>query len=344
VGERPSRSGIGDKSPATKVEINDPNAIALDGSWALYIAENSNVIQRLDLKSGIISGLKTRTKLEAIDSLAVDIAGNLIATEFTVDRVIKIDPTTGSVSTIAGATTHEFSGDGGPAVNAGLSRPTHVTIDADNNIYFVDMGHNRIRRVDAKTAIITTVAGSGRRDSTGDGGPALGAGLEWPNCVAVDRDGNLYIAQYGDGQESHRIRRVDAKTGIITTFAGLAKAGLTGDGGPALSAGLQSPSDLLLDSMGNLYVVDPVNDRVRFIDAQTQNIKTIAGSTKGFGGDGGPAIRSRLDNPSGIAVDSDGNLYIAEFVNHRIRRVDGHTGAIETVVGNGLPNHPHILM
>ena len=336
--------GVGDNGLATDAEINAPLAIAVDGSRTLYIAEFLGVIRRVDLKSGIIATVQTATKLGSISSLALDTSGNLLAAEFAVDRVCRIDPRTGSVTTIAGGRRLEFSGDGGPALDAGLSRPQSVVTDARGNLYITDLGNSRIRRVDAHTGIITTVAGGGRRDSSGDGGPALDAGLEYPDSAVVDRDGNLFIAQYGYGQDSHRIRRVDAKTGIITTAAGLAKAGVTGDGGPALSAGLQFPSNLLLDRAGNLYVVDPVNDRVRFIDAETHSIRTIAGSSKGFGGDGGPAVRARLDNPSSIAMDSEGNLYIAEFMNNRIRRVDVHTGTIRTVAGNGFPHNPRISL
>ena len=344
VENRDTVARVGDHGLATKAAINDPQAIALDGSQALYIAENTNVIRRVDLKSGIITTIHTKPKLEAIISLVVDTTGHLIAAEFTVDRVSRIDPISGSVTTVAGGRRLAFSGDGGPAIHAGLNRPEFVTTDASDNVYIADMGNSRIRRVDAKTGIITTVAGSGKRDSSGDGGPALDAGLDYPNSVAVDRGGNLFIAQYGYGTGSCRIRRVDARTGVITTVAGSAKAGLIGDDGPALSAGLKDPSGVLFDQIGDLYVVDPINDRVRFIDAKTQNIRTIAGSTKGLGGDGGQAIRARLDNPSSIAVDSEGNLYIAEFVNHRIRRVDARTGVIQTVAGNGLPNHKHDML
>jgi streptogramin lyase len=119
---------------------------------------------------------------------------------------------------------------------------------------------------------------------------------------------------------------------------------MSGDGGPALTAGLQSPSGVLLDPNGNLFVVDPVNDLVRRIDAKTGIIATVAGTVKGYGGDGGPAIKAKLNNPSGIAMDANGNLYIAEFVNNRVRRVDARTGIITTGAGNGLPKRIDTLM
>lgn len=264
----------------------------------------------------------------------MDSFGHLIATEPDLNRLCRIDPASGSVTTIAGGKEPEFSGDGGPAIDAGLNMPDFVITDAANNVYFIDIQNNRIRRVDGKTGIITTVAGSGKQDSSGDGGPALEAGLEHPTSLAVDRDGNLFFSQSGNRQDS-RIRRVAANAGIITTVA----AGLTGHGGSLLSAGLRHPSNLLFDRTGNLYVVD--DDRVCLIDAKMQSIKTIAGSTRGFGGDGGLATQAQLDDISSIALDSAGNLYIAELGNHRVRRVDTRTGVIQTVAGNGLPNHIH---
>jgi hypothetical protein len=200
------------------------------------------------------------------------------------------------------------------------------------------MANHRIRRVDAQTGIITTVAGSGKRDSTGDGGLALNAALEWPRSLAADRDGNLFIAQYGTGSDG-RIRRVDAKTGIITTVVGVA-AGRIGNGS-LLPLGFAISSSLLFDPVSNLYFVDG-EGRVRCIDAKTQIIRTVAGTVTGFGGDGNPAIQAQLDSPSALALDSEGNLYIAEFGNHRIRRVDARTGVIQTVAGNGLPHHVHV--
>jgi hypothetical protein len=343
----------GDNGPAIKAEVREPTAVAVDGSKTLYIVESletkhlESVIRRVDLKTGIITTVRTATKIPPLDSLALDSGGNLIATEYTDDRVCRIDPISGSVRTVAGGKQIDFSGDGGPAIKAGLSGPSFVTTDTANNIYFIDQFNRRIRRVDAETGVITTVAGSGKVAgsgspvSSGDGGLAVNAEFEYPNSVALDREGNLFIAQYGYGNDSHRIRRVDAKTGIITTVAGLGIAGFTSDGEPSLSASLQSPSHLLFDRMGNLYVID--NGRVRYIDAATKRLKTVTGSAQGFGGDGGPAIRASLD-ASAIALDSEGNLYIADFGSNRVRRVDARTGIIKTVAGDGLPHQNRVLL
>ncbi|HUJ71301.1 MAG TPA: hypothetical protein VLZ30_03600 [Verrucomicrobiae bacterium] len=336
---------VGDGGAATNAEINGPHGIATDGAKSLYIIEGiGNFIRCVDLNTGLISTIKPKVKLEAMDKIVVDKAGDLIVSEFTADRIRKIHPQNGSVSSVAGAARISFAGDGGPSEAAGLSRPSGMALDANGNLYIVDMDNNRIRRIDNRTGIISTVAGSGKRDSSGDGGPAVLAGLEYPSGVAIDSANNIYISQFGYGPDSHRVRRVDAKTGLIETIAGAGKVGLRGDGGLALPASLQSPSGLAFDRAGNLFVVDPVNDRVRRIDGRSGIISTFAGTTKGFAGDGGPAANAKLNNPSGIAFDSDGNLYIAEFVNNRVRRVDAKTGIITTIAGNGLPNRTDVLM
>jgi streptogramin lyase len=155
----------GDSGPAVKAELSDPQALAVDSAGTLYIAENKNIVRRVDLRSGIITTLQTKRELEEITSLAVDRKGNLLATECESGRVIRIDSTDGAATIIAGGGRLDFSGDGGPAKDAGLSRPESVTTDTADNVYFADLDNHRIRRVDAKTGIITTIAGSGRQDS-----------------------------------------------------------------------------------------------------------------------------------------------------------------------------------
>jgi sugar lactone lactonase YvrE len=301
-------------------------ALAIDRAGILYIAENEGPIRRVDLQSGIITTLQIRRKMEGISSLAVDRKRNLLATEEDSNSVIRIDPASGSVTTIT---------------EDKLSRPESVTTDLDDNVYFADLDNHRVRRVDAKTGVITTIAGSGEQNSGGDGGLAINAGLGFPESVAVDREGNVYISENENGPG--RVRRVDAKSGIITTVAGSTTAWLPGDGGLALDAALEFPSGLLLDAIDNLYILEGTNDRVRYIDARTQIIRTVVGPADGFGGDGGLAVLAKLDYPRSIAIDADGNLYIADTDNHRIRRVDARTGIIETVVGNGLPKHIHSI-
>jgi len=180
--------------------------------------------------------------------------------------------------------------------------------------------------------VINTVAGNGTAGFSGDGGTATNASLNSPVGVAVDNKGTLFI---GDDL-NHRVRRVDASTGIITTFAGNGTAGFSGDGGPATSASLNRPQGIAIDTSGNLFLADELNNRIRRVDASTGIITTFAGNgTAGFSGDGGPATSAALSSPTGVALDSSGNLYIADFANHRIRRVVAGSGIIITVAGNG---------
>jgi len=175
---------------------------------------------------------------------------------------------------------------------------------------------------------IDTVAGG----YIGDGQQATVAKLSYPASVAVDATGNLYIA----GWAAHRIRRVDGTTSVITTIAGNGSFGYSGDGGPATAAALAAPESVVLDGAGNLYFSEWGNHIIRRVDSGTGVITTVAGSgTAGYSGDGGPATAAQLDTPEGVAVDIAGNLYIADSNNNRIRRVDGTTGIITTITGNG---------
>jgi sugar lactone lactonase YvrE len=231
------------------------------------------------------------------------------------------------VLTVAGNGAPTFSGDGGSATLAALN-PAGVAVDSSGNLFIADNLNNRIRKV-TPAGIITTVAGNGSRDFSGDGGAATSASLGSPNGVVVDRSGNLYISD----NLNNRIRKV-TPAGIITTVAGNGSSGWTGDGGPAPSASISSPSGIAVDQSGNLYIADLGNLRVRKVTS-TGIITTIAGNgTFGFSGDGGPATLAALRSPKGVAVDAGGNLFIVDTGNNRIREVTP-AGIITTVAGNG---------
>ena len=259
--------------------------------------------------------------------MAVDGAGNLFIADTGNHRIRRVDPT-GTITTVTGTGEYGFSGDGGPADQAQLDFPSGVAVDGAGNLFIADYGNHRIRRVD-RAGTITTVAGTGRRGFSGDGGPADQAWLYSPHGVAVDGAGNLFIAD----QYNHRIRRVDP-TGTITTVAGTGECCFGGDGGPADQAQLNDPDGVAVDGAGNLFIADTDNHRIRRVDP-TGTITTVAGTGRpGFSGDGGPADQALLRYPSGVAVDGAGNLFIADTSNGRIRRVDP-AGTITTVAGGG---------
>jgi uncharacterized protein (TIGR03437 family) len=245
----------------------------------------------------------------------------------------------GLITAIAGNGSVSSSGDGGPATSAGIGFPKGVAVDAAGNVYIVDALNNRVRKVDS-SGTITTVAGNGLPLFSGDGGPAKSAGFALVGTathqgVAVDKAGNFYFVDAADS----RIRKVDT-AGIITTFAGsgsLGNSGFSGDGGPAINAQLSVPSGVAFDSAGNLYIADTGNGRIRKVDT-SGIITTVAGRGNGFTlGDGGPATSAQLANPSDVAVDNAGNIYIADFGNSAIRKVNP-SGTISSILHGGFGN------
>lgn len=235
----------------------------------------------------------------------------------------------GIITTVAGSGEEGYSGDGGPAAQAGLALPTGVAMGPHGCLYLADMSNHRIRKVcDGR---IATAAGKGTPGYSGDGGPAAQASLNEPRGCAVGADGSLYIAD----SMNNRIAKVDA-AGVITTVAGDGAAGYAGDGGPAVEARLQHPYGVAVGADGSLYVADTKNHRIRKVDPA--GIITTAAGRSGRGryyGDGGPAAEARLNEPYGVAVGAGGSLYIADTLNHRIRKIDPD-GIISTVAGDGV--------
>ena len=319
--------------------------IAIDASGNLYLA--GLTINKIDTK-GIVTriagngtygysgdgGPATEAALGVPRGLAVDDLGNVYIADSGNNRIRKID-TRGIITTVAGVSyaegnyyTQGYSGDGGPAVEARLRYPQDVAVDAQGNLYIADTVNDVIRKVDPN-GIITTVAGKYRGTwgcgLGGDGGPAVEARLAIPSGVAIDADGNLYIAD----NANHRIRKVD-KSGIITTIAGSGptcipsggNGGYGGDGGLATEARLNMPYDIDVDAYGNVYIADAWNSRIRKVDTSGV-ITTVAGNgAVGYGGDGGPAVESQLYHPYGVAVETSGAIYIADTLwNHRVRKM-----------------------
>jgi sugar lactone lactonase YvrE len=292
------------------------------------------------------NGPATSAELSAPFSVAFDNANDFFIADYDNFVIRKVSGTTGIITTVAGNGTGGYTGDNYPATGAEMTVPWDASLDAAGNIYIADTNNNAIREVSAATGIITTVAGAccapngpGLQGYNGDGIPAVGAELFFPESVAADTSGNLYIADYGN----NRIREVNAATGIITTVAGngfgggtLGAGGYNGDNIPATSAELFAPAAVALDSAGNIYIADFSNLRIRKVTAATGIITTVAGDgTVGPSGDNGPATSAALNPPIGIAVDAAGDLYITGQ-NAGIRKVDAATGTITTLVpGNG---------
>jgi trimeric autotransporter adhesin len=267
-------------------------------------------------------------EFDRVFGIATDPVGNCFIASSTYNVVVRLDATTGILTLVAGNGTAGFSGDNGPATSAQLNDPRNVTVDSSGNLYIADAGNARIRKV--SNGVITTIAGNGTYGFSGDNGPATSAQLSGRFeglGIAVDSKGNLYIADF----DNSRVRKVSS--GVITTVAGNGTQGFSGDNGPATNAQLMYPTAVAVDATGNLYIADVNGQRIRRVSNGV--ITSVAGNgTAGFSGDSGPATSAQLSNPDGVAVDSAGNLYIADSNNSRIRKVSN--GVITTVAGSGM--------
>ena len=340
---------IGDGMPAADAKLDFPEDVFVDGAGNVYIADyESGRVRRIDASTGIITtvagggnayyhpqgdgGLATEANVPGPQGVFVDGAGHIYIADAGTGRVRKVDATTGIITTVAGGGNQNSDpfGDGGPATDAVLSNPSDLFVDAAGNLFIADRYHYRIRRVDASTGVITTVAGNGSSAFTGDGGAATAAGISFVSGIHVDGAGNIYLTDGNAG----RVRRVDTTTGIITTVAGGGSAGWPdfGDGGQATDAQLQSPRSVFTDAAGHLYIGE--SSRVRRVDAGTGIITTVAGGGTSFPGDGSAATAADLCcQNGGVSADAAGNLYIGHKDKNRIRKVDVSTGDISTLAG-----------
>lgn len=333
---------IGDGGPASAARFVDPRSPILDASGNVYVSDQYR-IRKIHAQTGAIStiagtgergfsgdgGLARQATFGELAGLALDKAGNLYVADPANKRVRRIDQATGRISTYAGNGAEEASGDGGPARSAGLGPAFFLAFDAADNLYVSSSGYTNIIRRIAPNGIISTVAGTGEAGFSGDGGRATTARLNKPHGLLIDEDGSLLIADTGNG----RIRRVDLHTGIITTIAGTGGAGFLGDGGPAARASFDGSLYSMARAPGGaLYVAN--GEYIRRIDRLTGITSTIAGNGSCcWSGDDGSALNAMM-MPWDVATDGRGNLYIADFGNSRIRKVDAH-GALTTIAGNG---------
>ena len=316
---------VGDGGPGAFAKFSFPQAVAVDNSGNTYVADTSgNRVRKISANGTITTvagngtasysgdgGAATAASLNSPGGVAVDASGNLFIAD-SYNCCIRKVSSAGTITTFAG-TYCGYSGDGGQAVNARLSSTAGIALDQAGNLYIADEPNQRVRKV-STAGIITTVAGNGSSGFSGDGGPAVNAQLSNPRGVAVDAAGNLFISDLSN----FRIRKVGTD-GNITTFAGTGSAGYSGDRGPATAATMEYPFGVAADGVGNVYLADADNNRIRVV-SNAGTIDTVAGNgTAGFSGDGGPSASGTLNQPWGVAIDSSGRIYIADTYNSAIR-------------------------
>ncbi|MBD2701864.1 hypothetical protein IC229_14535 [Spirosoma sp. BT702] len=333
----------GDGGQAISAQLSFFAAPTLDVSGNLYFADAYYNRVRKISTSGIITsvagsnnnggyggdgGAATSALLLGPQGLFLQPNGAMLIGDRNNNRIRQVN-TSGIISTIAGPNNGGFGGDGNLATSARLNNPVDVKGDGNGNFYIAETAIGRIRKVDVN-GIITSVAGTTAAGYSGDGGPATAAKLAVPYAILPDGSGNLYIAD----TYNHRIRKVDT-AGVITTIAGTGIGGFSGDNGPAINAQLKFPYNLALDKVGNLYIADIDNHRIRKVSTTGVIITVVGTGIAGYGGDGSSALSAQLNAPVGIVLDTANNLYIADYLNHRIRRVTPG-GIISTIAGTGV--------
>ena len=327
------RGFAGDGGAAERALLNGPFDVGFDVDGNLYFSDTFNHrIRRVDARTGIIStfagsseagyagdgGPATRARLNEPYGIAIDKVANVYIADRHNHCVRRVDRTSGVITTFAGNGVAGFNGDGGPASRAGMVEPNGLALDpAQGRLFIADVADHRIRVVDLATGTISTFAGTGAAQHSGDGGPAAAAGVFGARAVKVAADGTVYILE----RQGSSLRAVDPHTGIITVFAGTGARGYGGDGGPAKDAVFDAPKEFALEPGGDILVVDTENHAIRRVYAANGIVETIAGGRKSGEGDGGPAQNAALGRPHGAVVGPDGAIYIGDTENHRIRKL-----------------------
>ena len=335
----------GDGGAAVAARLNEPKAVALDHDGNLLIADSENhVIRKVDRRSGLITTVAGCTSshdspLTVMNRAAVPPTDDPLSegSSSAEAAFVQQSDLSGTVRYVVNGvgSTKRFAGDGGLALDALLNFPTAIAADAEGDLYIADTMNHRIRRVDARTGRITTIAGVGLPRFGGDGGPSVAAGLNEPAALVV-QGARLYVAD----QSNNRIRMVDLRTGLITTVAGTGTATFNGDGRPATEAALAGPSGLTIGTDGRLYIADTFNGRIRAVDPATGIIETVVGDGGEYRYQGEmEAASPSLSRPSGIAVDVEGNVFMTDSDNHLVRRWDRVAGRIDRVAGTGNANY-----
>lgn len=344
----------GDGGPGTQASLSPLRAVAVDQLGNVYIASSVNSSDawstdnrvRLLNPSGIIKtvvGISSNGDGNLATNAIVDPEGlatglsagpqDLYIADSRNNQVRRVDVTTGFITTVAGTGVAGFSGDNGPAVRAQLSGPSAVALDASGNIYIGDQENSRVRRVDMY-GTISTVAGNGTFGYSGDGGLAVNARITYPSGLDLDGSGNLLIAD----RFNHRIRKVTPQ-GVISTVAGngtFNPQGAAGDGGQATQAQIGIPTDVVVAPDGSLYLPEFGAHRVRKVRSNGIIITVAGNGNYGSSGDGGLAVNALLNAPFRVALDGQGNLFISDYANNRVRRIDVVSGIITTVAGTGI--------
>ena len=258
--------------------------------------------------------------------------GALYWAEYGSHRLLRLDLRGKKISVLAGTGTKGYSGDGGPATAAQLNTPHELRFDSKGNIYIAERDNHTVRFIDRKSKTISTVAGTGERGFSGDGGPSNKAQLAQPHSIALDRADNVYICDI----MNNRVRKIDAKTRAITTFAGTGERANTPTEASLDGTPLAGPRSIDITPDGKMYLVLREGNRVFAVDVARRQLKLLAGTGEmGYSGDGGPAVSAKFNGPKGIAYSPEGALYISDTENHVIRRIDLRNGMISTVIGDG---------